>query len=159
MRGPPVGWGGAPSLGSPHANTTGEPSEELWAFKSPAGWGEWLGGDWLADSLYGGIYSGLPHIGFIAKIRGLEAPVRWCLAWKVEFKGRIGSFFRACKVCPSCPDTGIFLKKADGFGPPDQTEKGFLGPCTQRKKNWELRSIIDLNFIFNSRKIRRKLTI
>ena len=53
MRGPPVGWGGAPSLGSPHANTTGEPSEELWAFKSPAGWGEWLGGDWLADSLYG----------------------------------------------------------------------------------------------------------
>ena len=41
-------------------------------------------------------------------------------------KERIDSFFRACKVCPSCPDIGIFLKKADGFGPPDQTEKGFL---------------------------------
>lgn len=46
MRGPPVGWGGAPSRGSPHANMTLEPREELWAFKSPACWGEWLGGDW-----------------------------------------------------------------------------------------------------------------
>lgn len=46
-------------------------------------WREWLGCNWLANSLCEGLSSGLPHTGPIVKIRGLEA---WGLTWKVEFR-------------------------------------------------------------------------
>lgn len=77
-----------------------------------------LGCDWLANSLYGGIYSGLPHIGFIAKVRGLEkggGHLR-CSEFAIEggIWGRYGKFLfvgRASKVFPSCLGGQNFSEK------------------------------------------------
>lgn len=59
--GPPVGWGGAPSHGSPHASLIQDQGKSLWAFKSPAG-GEsgWVMTGWQIISM-GEFILGSPH--------------------------------------------------------------------------------------------------
>lgn len=158
-----MAWGGAPNHGCPHGSQLRAGSRGvLWAFKSSANGECWavtrLGCDWLANSLYGGIYSGLPHIGFIAKVRGLEKGGGYlrCSEFGIEggIWGRYGKFLfvgRASKVYPSCPEARIFLKKAGGCGSPDKIEKA--SNCLASKAVGGVGTkILGLHFIFNSKK-------
>lgn len=82
----------------------------------------------LVGSLCGGIYSGFPHIGFIAKIRSLEkggGHLR-CSEFSTEggLWGRISFFLEGGPPrCIPAAWTPHLLKKPGGCGSPDKIEK------------------------------------
>lgn len=101
-------------------------SEQEKSFEpSPACWESgWVVTGWQIVSM-GGFVLGFLTLDSLPKSGSLESPVLWCLAWKVQFKERIDTFSGPAR-CVLVPRLWNFSEKADGFRPPDQTEKGFL---------------------------------